>query len=208
MIHSSKGETARKRILSAGRTLFLEIGLHAVTTNEIARRARVSKKTLYAVFPTKDDLIEAIVFDFLTEHLMRWDEILERSASAIDGTLASLDYMTQFLPQIQSQIIDQIGAVSPALWEKIDALRTERLRTLTRLVKEGQREGMVRTDIDPEHWILLLTGTVRATLTPAVVLERGVPLVELVEAVKTVYFDGILTEKGRAYVAKRRGEFQ
>jgi len=198
-------ESTRERILSAGRALILDAGLRAITTNEIARRARVSKKTLYAVFPTKDELVEAIVFEFLSSHLSRWDEILGRDASAIDRTLAAIEYTLWFLPQVQSQVVSQIEAVSPALWEKIDALRTERLGKLTQLVEEGQRDGMVRSDIDPEHWILLLTGTVRSTLTPAVVLERGIPMVELVASVKTMYFDGILTEKGRAYVNERKG---
>jgi len=198
-------ETTRTRILSVGRALFLEGGLRAVTTTEIARRARVSKKTLYAVFATKDDLVESIVFDFLSSHLSRWDEILERPGTAIDRTLASLEFMTWFLPQVQSQIIDQIGTVSPALWEKVDALRMERLGKLKRLLEAGQEEGMVRADIDPDLWILLLMGTVKSTLTPSVILEAGIPLLRLVESVRAVYFDGILTQRGREVVARQEG---
>jgi AcrR family transcriptional regulator len=191
------------RILAAGREILLSEGLRAITTNELARRAHVSKKTLYNLFPSKAALLEAIVISFMMENLSRWDAILERDASAIDRILASLEFIGQFMPQIQTQLINQVEVVAPELWARIDAIRTERLRKLQRLMEEGQAEGHLRTDVNPDHWILLLTGAVRAVLTPKVLLQTGIPLVELVKALKSIYYDGLLTEKGRAYVASK-----
>ncbi len=183
--------------------MLLTEGLRAITTNELARRARVSKKTLYALFPNKDALLEAIVISFLEENLSRLDEILALDASAIDRILASLEFVSQFMPQIQNQLINQVETVAPQLWAKIDAIRLQRLRKLKILLEEAQREGYLRADVDPDHWILLLTGTIRSVLTPKVLLQRGIPLIELVRSVKSIYYDGLLTEKGRAYVAAK-----
>lgn len=94
------------QVLAAGREILLSEGLRAITTNEIARRARVSKKTLYRLFPNKDALVEAIVVSFMEENLGRWDVILERAGSAMDRILASLEFVSQFIPQIQGQMID------------------------------------------------------------------------------------------------------
>ena len=191
------------RVLAAGQEILLSQGLRSITTNEIARRARVSKKTLYAMFPNKDALVEAIVVSFMEENLGRWDAILERAGSAMDRILASLEFVSQFMPQIQSQLIDQVETIAPQLWETIDAIRLHRLQKLKTLMEEAQAEGFLRADVDPEHWILLLTGTIRSVLTPKVLLRTGVPLMALLGSLKSIYYDGLLTEKGKRYVADK-----
>jgi len=55
------GEIERARILGATAAVFLEKGFQRANTNEIARRARTSKQTLYALFPNKADLFVAVM---------------------------------------------------------------------------------------------------------------------------------------------------
>jgi len=194
---------AREQILSAGREILLSEGLRAITTNEIARRARISKKTLYREFSTKDELLEAIVVSFLETNLARWDKIFDRPDSAIDRILASLEFIGRFMPQIQSQMINQVEAVAPHLWATIDAIRLVRLRKLKLLLEEAQNEGFLRADVNPDHWILLLSGTIQAVVTPKTLLDQGISLMDLIQSVKTLYYDGLLTEEGRAYIAAK-----
>lgn len=192
--------TTKDQVLAAGREILLSEGLRAITTNEIARRARMSKKTLYRLFPNKDALVEAIIVSFMEENLSRWDVLLDQPSSAMDRILASLEFVSQFMPQIQSQLIDQVETIAPQLWKTIDAIRVQRLQKLKALMEEAQAEGFLRADVDPDHWILLLTGTVRSVVTPKVLLQTGIPLITLLQSVKSIYYDGLLTEKGRQYV--------
>lgn len=55
------GASERKRILGVTAAVFLEKGFERTNTNEIARRARTSKQTLYALFPTKADLFIGVI---------------------------------------------------------------------------------------------------------------------------------------------------
>lgn len=48
---------ARDRILGAAQRLFARQGINSTSMEEVAREAPVSKRTLYAHFPTKDDLV-------------------------------------------------------------------------------------------------------------------------------------------------------
>jgi len=54
-----KSPTHAERILAAADKLFYEQGIRAVGVDTIAAEARVSKRTLYNYYPTKDDLIAA-----------------------------------------------------------------------------------------------------------------------------------------------------
>ncbi len=55
----SLGRGARARILEAAGTLFARQGFNATSINELHATARVSKRTLYQHFDSKDDLIVA-----------------------------------------------------------------------------------------------------------------------------------------------------
>lgn len=53
--------TKAAAILRAARRVFLDHGFGAATTDTIQREAGVSKSTVYAHFPTKDDLFAAVI---------------------------------------------------------------------------------------------------------------------------------------------------
>jgi AcrR family transcriptional regulator len=202
----SPSET-RARIIACGRALLAKKGIRAITTNAIAERARISKKTLYQCFGTKDELVDAVLISFIEENLTRWDAALDDdSLPAMERLSRSLEYVSQFLPMMQTLVLNQVesASVTPELWAKIDAIRVSRLTRFKGLMEKAQAEGYLRADVDPDHWLLLLIGTVQSVLVPSVLLERGIPLPDIVQTVKTIYSDGLLTQKGRRYVARRR----
>jgi AcrR family transcriptional regulator len=53
--------TPRERVLKTASTLFYREGVRAVGVDRIAAEANVSKMTLYRHFPTKDDLVVAVL---------------------------------------------------------------------------------------------------------------------------------------------------
>jgi len=67
----------RARILEIATELFYQRGVHAVGVNEITARARASKLSLYRYFPSKEELVTAM----LTEHSDRIHAWLERETA-------------------------------------------------------------------------------------------------------------------------------
>lgn len=53
----------RQRISAAACDLYLDVGYAATTMDAVAARCKVSKKTLYQLFPAKTDLFRAMVAD-------------------------------------------------------------------------------------------------------------------------------------------------
>jgi AcrR family transcriptional regulator len=57
----------RERVLAAATECFLELGFERTSTAEIARRARVSKRELYACFKDKRDLLSTAILKLQNE---------------------------------------------------------------------------------------------------------------------------------------------
>jgi AcrR family transcriptional regulator len=53
----------RRQILNGAREVFLTMGFDGASMGEIARKARVSKGTIYVYFTSKEQLFEAITFE-------------------------------------------------------------------------------------------------------------------------------------------------
>jgi AcrR family transcriptional regulator len=87
----SAGRGGRERVLAAASTLFATRGINATTMEDVAAQAPVSKRTLYAHFPTKDDLVLAQLRD-LAESGETLHAVLTRTdLPARDRLLAMFD---------------------------------------------------------------------------------------------------------------------
>lgn len=73
-------ETSRKhqQIVDAAFKLFKENGFYATGVDLIMRQANVSKRTLYVYFPTKNDLIVAVLKHYLRDYRRNVNELFNR----------------------------------------------------------------------------------------------------------------------------------
>ncbi|MGU3577160.1 TetR/AcrR family transcriptional regulator [Brucellaceae bacterium C25G] len=68
----------RAQILSGAQDIFLDKGFEATSMSDVAREAGVSKGTLYVYFTNKDDLFEAICYEYRRIMFSELAEILEQ----------------------------------------------------------------------------------------------------------------------------------
>jgi AcrR family transcriptional regulator len=78
----------RARLVSAAEETFLERGYAAASTDDIAVRAGMSKRTLYTVFPSKAALFESVVRAVLAE-----DKAVGIDKGEADPAKAAGDYL-------------------------------------------------------------------------------------------------------------------
>jgi AcrR family transcriptional regulator len=92
---SNKAKT-QQRLLAAARELFYGGGVRATGVSAVAERAGVTKMTLYAHFPSKEELVTA----YLEDSDRRWQEFLEERLSGCeasrDGLLAVCDAYREY----------------------------------------------------------------------------------------------------------------
>src|SRR5580658_7638737 len=73
-------------IVAAALAVFAERGFAAARLDDIAARAGVSKAALYLYFPTKQDLLRAVVAEAVAPNLAP----IQAAAESYDGPLAAL----------------------------------------------------------------------------------------------------------------------
>jgi len=151
-------ERNRRRLLDAAQALFRERGLD-VGVAEIARRAGVGRGTLFRNFPTKQDLIAAIVID-------RMGEATEYGRKLLDAPDAG-EALFSFLEEVVGrQQLDRclFDAVADAFLanQDIRAAHAEIVGGLEQLLTRAKEAGAVRSDVGAVDVLMLLKGVCEA----------------------------------------------
>ena len=94
----------RRRVLAASATLFAHDGFDGTTMATIAHESGLSLKALYAAFPSKEELFEAVIADRYELHvlpLLQVDRaalpVAERVFSLLDDVVAAMEFDRAFL---------------------------------------------------------------------------------------------------------------
>lgn len=166
----------REAVIAAARTLFAAEGLEAQMP-DVARAANVGVGTVYRHFPTKDELVAALVAD-------RFDRLAEKASEALEAPDAWRGFcdFIRFAAAIQADdrgLCEVMGS-RPEVMDA--AARAAGLPELAdRLVKRAQRSGGLRRDLSWEDIPLIVCGfgpLTQAKAGPAV--GRWPRLVEII----------------------------
>ena len=152
----------RQAVTAAAKKLFADQGLDAQMP-DVAKAAKVGVGTVYRHFPTKDDLIAALVAE-------RFQRLAEKARECLEmrGAWEGLAEFIRFSAQIQADdrgLCEVMGS-RPEVMDA--AARAAGLRELCeRLVKRAQRAGELRRDLAWEDIPMIACGLGRITQATA-----------------------------------------
>jgi AcrR family transcriptional regulator len=163
-----RAEKKKDNIKRAALELFKVHGFEKVSVNDIARKARVSKVTIYKHFGSKDELVNVVVKGIFLS-------ISEELRAIIRGNMPfpeKLEFVifrkTETASEYGRELIGIIDQEHPELKRFIHTLWQEEVNQLMlELFEEGRRLGYVDKDLSPEviqtYFELLREGTFAST---------------------------------------------
>lgn len=89
---SRQSAVKQARLLEKAEELFLKHGYKAVSMDEIAHEAGISKMTIYKHYHSKDDLFLKVLLDLTDRHTA----VIEAKVAEIDHTLGKIEYIYSY----------------------------------------------------------------------------------------------------------------
>jgi len=194
-----KNDLDRQRIVEAARDHFFSHGFRSVTMDDLAEELGVSKKTLYAYFPGKIQLLEAVLADKFASVEAKLNEITRAHPHDFARALHELLTNTQReLDEIKPPFVRDMRQKAPHVFKVIERRRAALIeRFFGKLFIEGQRTGMVRGDIPAKLMIEILLAMVQAIMNPPKMEELGMMPKQGFAGILKIVLEGVLTGKGR-----------
>jgi len=161
MISSAQGTTKEERIariLDATLEVFSEFSFDDATTGEIARRARVSKRDIYAYFPNKQALLMGIVIREMQQQDGSFRETIARSQKlhSLRGKLESIgsavvaDVLSPTMGVVRRLVISE-SISQPFLGDLFfEGGVAQRCKLIAEVLVSHQSEGAAHKGANPE----------------------------------------------------------
>ncbi|MBI3579173.1 MAG: TetR/AcrR family transcriptional regulator [Ignavibacteriales bacterium] len=200
----------KNRILQQAREHFFKFGFSKVTMSEIAAELGMSKKTLYAYFPSKEDLLmaslrqlqeetSAVTEGIIADMTMDFGEKMNKLMSVLNAHHSKLD--TWFLADLQKNL--------PSGWSFCNDFQRDRMRKNTRdLVRQGVEQGIFRSDVNETVLVTMYMIIMQGMMTPEMLKQLPLSATQLYDEIMKVLFGGALTNEGREkYLSQPLGKY-
>lgn len=189
--------TLKENLVSTAFELFLKYGIKSVSMDDISRKLGISKKTIYSVINTKDELIDDVLNNHLEKDECDIKSILEQSQDALDEMVRITRHVLTFIGSMTPSIVYDLKKYHPLAWRKIENEHLNFIQqTIYNNLIRGQNEGIYRKDFDPviisKLYVLKSTSIADQDRFPIETFDRT----RLIKEMIRYHLCGILSEKG------------
>jgi AcrR family transcriptional regulator len=172
---TAKGEATRAFLLKTAGRVFAERGYVGTTMAELIQASGLTKGAFYFYFRSKADLAMAV----MTDQKARW---LDRIGARLVDQPRAADQLNALIPAMLDLIATESGAWSvtrltkelatePALAGRVGQPMAEWVGMVAEIVRRGQAEGDLRTDLDADDIAVLLVAAFDGLKTASDILD-------------------------------------
>ncbi len=187
----------QNKIIEQTEEKFFRDGFYKTTMDEVATELRMSKKTIYKFFPSKDDLVIAIAKHFMNRMKSKIVPALSSDKNAIEKLAELINILAKGSEKISNKRMEEIRIHYPGLWIEIDRFRTEMMfGNITKVIDQGKKEGLF-IDYPTNIVMTVLVASVRNIVNPDFILNNNFSIIEAARYAFRIIIGGIVTDKGK-----------
>lgn len=138
----------KEYILESARAIIRKQGIQHLLMDEVARQCGISKKTIYALFESKEVLLESLAISFVTEQREIFTKDLQQQTGVKSKIEFILDFTFQLMYLVPHQNLTYLEKRHPATYQLLNRFIEEIMAQLHQLLSEAQQENMIYQDID------------------------------------------------------------
>ena len=180
----------RERLRAVGMELFRREGLR-FTMQEAARTIHISKKTIYAVYPSKEALLLDMVDDAFAHIHARKQAILDGPGTLTDKLRAVIIALPEEYTALDLQQMDLLDEKYPRVAARVRRhLETGWEPTLA-LLQQAMEQGVIRTVSLP---VLqrMISASIESFLADRTLEQQGIPYAGALDEMMDILLDGLL----------------
>ncbi len=187
----------KERILNHCFAKFISEGFKKTSIETIAKELRMSKKTIYKHFASKDELVDAsleVAFKTLKQNL---NQIVQQNTNAVIKLRMIGEFILGFFVRVSDKWFDDLQHHGNNRWKKVDEKRRELIAdNFGKIITQGKKEELI---LDRPSILLLeiLTSSIQGVISPSFLMNNEFSIKQAGEITLEILFQGILTKKGR-----------
>lgn len=189
----------KNHITAAAITLFSRNGIKRVSMDDVARKANVSKRTLYEFFNDKESLLIEVLENIRTPFSELIDALDKNSETALEAMLMFNEKVMEKPTWLCEEFIEDVKRYPKALQIFMDGKRRF-LDKIIALLKRGEKESVFMSNVNYDI-ISLMAQYQFSKSAPSEVFTKYTHE-EVHNTIFFIFLRGICTDRGRDILEK------
>jgi len=181
-----------RKILEEAERLAFEVGYRRFNMDDLSQRLRMSKKTIYESFSSKDQLFTTVLNRRAGKILRRMQEIMDLDEDAMTKLYLASKYIVDELSHIKPSLVKEVETFFPDVFNVYGDFYRRIVGGVVSIIEEGTRTGIFRSDVNPVVFAYLVQGMVELSSNPYLLIESGLSLEEVYTAFMKIIMEGIV----------------
>jgi AcrR family transcriptional regulator len=196
------------KILSASAELFSQYGFKTITMDDIARRAGISKKTLYQHFANKQEVVNDSVVWYKNQMTELCNATLNDAENAIEAMVRMMAYFDSMNKRINPMALFEMQRFFPDAYKIFrELLASKDVTMMKENILWGMKEGLYREDINAELLARYRLETSLLVLQPNLLVSDRNDLMSVALEIGEHFLYGIMTVKGEKLYHKYKEKY-
>jgi AcrR family transcriptional regulator len=129
----------KDKILKTASDVFFTRGFYKIPVDDIASLLKMSKKTIYKHFTTKEDLVREVAYLFIKTHSSNISNIINSEYNAVEKLFHIFKYMGNMLININEKWFSDIQTQAPEIWTDIEVFRSRFMtQNISKIIEQGK----------------------------------------------------------------------
>lgn len=184
--------------------LFFRFGIKSITMDDIAAGLGISKKTLYQLVPSKDELVLKVLESHISRETSKCLHLAAQASNALEEIFIILDANSHEMAQMKTNIVNDLQKYHHDAWELIRKFQYDFVYKVIRdNLERGRKEGLYRNDFDIEIIAKLHLATAFSLFDNELFPDGSISRVQLFKEYMLHYLHGIVTARGLEFLKKK-----
>ena len=192
----------KNNILKQGFLIIAKDGIRSFTVDRLSSMLRISKKTIYAFFATKEILIDKIIKSKLYEIDKVMNDILVKNDCPIKCFHEINRFHIKMSADIDISKLIELKVKYPYVWSRIEKHRKNELDVVRKIIKNAKSMNYLRCGLDSNLVSKLYINIIDKTFQPEFFIQQNMTYKETINLFADIMANGIFNDRGLKLLEK------
>ena len=192
----------KNNILKEGFLIIAKDGIRSFTVDRLSSMLRISKKTIYAFFATKEILIDKIIKSKLYEIDKVMNDILVKNDCPIKCFHEINRFHIKMSADIDISKLIELKVKYPYVWSRIEKHRKNELDVVRKIIKNAKSMNYLRCGLDSNLVSKLYINIIDKTFQPEFFIQQNMTYKETINLFADIMANGIFNNRGLELLEK------
>ena len=181
-------------VIEHARTQIMKNGIRSFTIETLAAELRISKKTVYKYFASKEEFVESVLMYNFNDLFSKVEKLHKEPDDLLKHIYKIVQIILNHLSVMNSNSIYEIKIYYPHIWNRIEQFRSDVLKDLTHSFEMAKSQGIIRKEVKIDFLTGVIFNVIQSVFQPEFFIKYPYSIPEMMKSFIDLIMNGMMEE--------------